>query len=130
MRDRLVSTPRSQYTASVRKSLVVGAIATVVIGIAAYLFWQPREGSIDWHKREFVNGTKTTLLDRLVHRNGVPAMFQRWCDTRKMSALVFHERALIQAGYWKQSPFVLSNGWPPILRLDFHINGCVFNDQQ
>ena len=48
--------------------LPVGAIAAVVIGVAAYVLSQPKEGTVDWHKMRFehknrqsMGGTRGTL---------------------------------------------------------------------
>jgi hypothetical protein len=53
-----------------RKRLVIAAIAAVVIGVAAYLVSQPKEGTVEWHKRRFERGWKKmageTRWDRIL----------------------------------------------------------------
>src|SRR5688572_12528176 len=37
-----------------RKRLIIGAIAVVVIGVATYVLSRPKEGTVEWYKREYV----------------------------------------------------------------------------
>jgi hypothetical protein len=55
----------------VRKRLVIGAIAAVLIGVAAYILSQPKKGTVEWHKSAYLKelegfGQPTSLLDRVV----------------------------------------------------------------
>lgn len=59
------------YTAPVRKRLVIGAIAAVVIGVAAYVLSQPRKGTVEWHRRGYLRAVEQvfeeSLLERVTH---------------------------------------------------------------
>jgi len=101
----------------VRKWVSIGAIAVVVVGLAAWVFWEPEKGTLEWHKRKYRNPTETTIWDRLARLPVVPAVFQRQYEQRKLKILEFHERELIKAGALKESQWALTNGWPPVLRL-------------
>ena len=90
----------------------------VVVGVAScLLFSPPRKGSVEWHKAQYLNPTEKTIWDRLALAPVVPAVFQRQYEKRKLRTLEFHERELIKAGELKESLWVLTNGWPPALRL-------------
>ena len=52
----------------VRKRLVIGAMAVVVIGVIAFVLSQPKDGTVEWHKREYASVVRKlerkTLADR------------------------------------------------------------------
>jgi hypothetical protein len=96
----------------VRKRLVIGAIATVVICVAVYLgaqlFTQPRKGTVDYHKRKYLQAgvPQWALVD------GVPAFVRDFFERRFTHEFEFHTRALIDGGYLRESVFVVSNASP------------------
>ena len=64
-----------------KKRLVIGAIAVVVIGVATYVLSRPKQGTVDWHKgrfdhrmRQSAGGTFRFLALRLFNRRGLAAL--------------------------------------------------------
>jgi hypothetical protein len=93
------------YAARVRKRLVIGAIAVAVIGVTAYILSQPKEGTLEWHKREYENHMqritgKRTLFDRIRSEFGLPPRPDRHKE---------HRRALIDLGYLEERNIILTN---------------------
>jgi hypothetical protein len=89
----------------VRKRLVIGAIAVLVISIAAYVLSQPRKGTVEYHKRKYLEaGVPQWALVK-----GVPGFVRHFYERRFSHAFEFHRRALIDGGYLRESVFVVSN---------------------
>jgi hypothetical protein len=89
----------------VRKRVVIGAMAAVVIGVAAHVFSQPKEGMFEYHKKEYLNaGVPEWALVR-----GVPGFVRHFYERHFTHELEFHRRALIDGGYLRESVFVVSN---------------------
>jgi hypothetical protein len=88
-----------------RKRLIIGVIAVSVIGVAAYILSQPKEGTLEWHKREYENHMrrldgKRTLLDRIRSAFGL---------SRRPDRHLEHRRALIDLGYLEEREIILTN---------------------
>jgi hypothetical protein len=102
---RLVFAGLFGYTAHVRKRLVIGALAAIVIGFAAYVLSQPKEGTVEWHKRRYekemhrIDG-KGTLFDRIRSEFGLPSRPSRHME---------HRQALIDLGYLEERQIILTN---------------------
>jgi hypothetical protein len=98
----------------VRKGIVMGAIGVMVIGFAAYLAWQPKNGTVEWHCARYVALLMKDTLAQRLHR--------MWGDIRGRRAVVrkpservareleLHERALIRLGYFEERRFLVFNG--------------------
>ena len=61
-----------------RKRLVIAAIAVAALtGIAAYVLSQPRQGTVEWHKKEYFSSLEQMHWQRLAkiegHREALPA---------------------------------------------------------
>jgi len=56
--------------AAVRKRIVIGLLSLSVIGAAVFFFSQPRKGTVEWHKKQYVDARMRlwdkTLRDRMV----------------------------------------------------------------
>jgi hypothetical protein len=84
-----------------RKRIVIGAIAAVVIGTGFYVFLVPREGSVEYHREEYAaweRGKMNWLIDR------VPWFAQRVYLEQREKHLRFHGEALRRAGYGNEVP--------------------------
>lgn len=44
-----------------RKWVVAGLVAPMAVGVGTYLFSQPREGTVEWHKREYLRAHRELL---------------------------------------------------------------------
>ena len=91
-----------------RKRLLIGAIAAVVIGVAAYFLSQPRKGTVEYHKRKYAEAWEAEV-PAWVLKKGVPGVVKEFYQRRRTHQLDFHRNALIDSGYLKQSVFVISN---------------------
>jgi hypothetical protein len=87
-----------------RKRIVIGAIAVVVIGAGAYVFSQPKEGTVEWHKQACESEArrifKPTLFDRARRALDLPPRPNRYRE---------HRRALVNLGYLEERQFILTN---------------------
>ena len=111
MRDRLVFACRSFTLPPMRKRLVIGAIAAVVIGVAACMLSQPRAGSNDWHEREYWSLRKggSELVSALRWAVGMGAASL----TQEESARLYnHESVLIKNGRLVERIVLVSNQPP------------------
>jgi hypothetical protein len=97
-----------------RKRLVIGAIAVVVIGVAAYTLSQPKEGTVEWHKDRYLKARqdleRRTIRDcweRFYVRIRKPHTYQ-W---RVISGdeLRRHQMALIKLGYLERKRVDVTN---------------------
>jgi hypothetical protein len=78
--------------------LVIGAIAAVVIGVAAYVLPQPRAGSVEYHKKKYLEEQKR-VAHPWVEQFAVPAFAREFYYERHDKRRKFHQRALINDGY-------------------------------
>jgi len=90
----------------VRKRIALAIVAVVVIGVGAYLvsvFSGPKRGSVEWHKREYLEARKSSGLDYWLPR--------RWREAywdRKQEARSVHLAALIELGYVERRSVTVS----------------------
>src|SRR5688572_21947965 len=96
-----------------RKRIVIAAIAVVVIGIGAgYFAGQPRKGSLEYHKKKYLEEQKR-LSHPWVERFAVPSIVRKFyferCDKRRK----FHQRALINEGYLAERTVRNGGLFPP-----------------
>jgi len=90
------------------KRLIIGAIVLMVIGVAAYFLSEPKQGSVEWHKREFLRAQHWGIAEEGIYRFGS----RRWMSARideKTSRMTYHQNALIKFGYLEERPVVLYN---------------------
>jgi type II secretory pathway component GspD/PulD (secretin) len=94
----------------VRKRIVIGAIAVVVIEVAAYLLWEPGRGTVEWHKGKYLAAVDVRwkhqwelLRSRLMREDGQRGI--RF-DVEGMKR---HESALLRLGFLERREFVASN---------------------
>ena len=101
-----------------RKRLVIGAIAAVVIGVAAYILSMPMEGTVEWHKQEYVRIVKqlqrktvrdwpSILWARATGRRLAPLTLKEELELRKQ--LENHRPQLLKAGYFIERRFQTTN---------------------
>jgi hypothetical protein len=80
----------------------------MMIGVTAYLLSEPKQGSVEWHKREFLRAQDWGIVDEGIHRFGS----QRWMSARrdwKINRMAHHQNALIKFGYLAERSVVLHN---------------------
>jgi len=95
----------------VRKRIVIGLLILSAIGTAVFFVLQPKKGSVEWHKRKYLEAYDTGVLAALVVDRGMNAVDRmHWKFKRKR--IEFHRQALIDAGFFEQKQFVFSNRPP------------------
>ena len=110
------------------RNSVVAGVMLVAVGVSAYLFSQPRKGTVDYHKLQYLRATSRepfrihakNLWERLRGSSAGHISFElvSYEDQEK------HQRKLIKLGYLIEREFVVSNrpaewvaddvmkGWP------------------
>jgi hypothetical protein len=97
---------------------VIGAIAVVVIGVVVYFLSQPREGTVEWHKREYLKAlerlSQNTWKDKLqrVYRRVVRRPQPLGESGRFLSDFIAVERhldSLVRLGYLQRERVSLTN---------------------
>src|SRR5688572_20585371 len=90
-----------------RKWVVVG-VALVAVAVGAYLLSQPRNGSLEYHKRKYLAASRAGKWQGWIKKNG-PISLGAALDRRAMKVLAHHRRALIGLGYLEHRTVVVSN---------------------
>jgi len=101
----------------VRKRIIIGLVAVLVIGVAAFFVSQPERGTVEWHKREYL-----ATLNKLFGRRWVDGV---WSHLDKAGVrretlssedkdelelrLARHQRALIDLGFLVERQFPVNN---------------------
>jgi hypothetical protein len=96
------------YTPPVRKRLVIGAIAAVVIGVAAYVLsaWHP--DTIEYHAKSYLKVRELSDRERWVVEKA-PAWAGRLMIKRKAARLERHRNALIRQHFLQEINVAVSN---------------------
>ena len=99
-----------------RKRIVIGLLILSVIGTAVFFFSQPKEGSVEWHKKEFTEAASRMKPGAWAQRLG--RTYQN--VTRRQAPWIhdWHEEkekylssyaALVNMGYLERRRFALTN---------------------
>jgi hypothetical protein len=96
-----------------RKRLVIGATAVVVIGVGAYVLTQPKKGTVEWHSTRYValltEDSWTERLSEMWARLRGRRVALRRPPERVFKELQLHEKALIKLGYFEERRFLVFN---------------------
>jgi len=97
-----------------RWRITIAVMAVLTIAGALYFGTQPKKGTVEWHKKEYLRARKEleTGVPAWVLKKGVPGIMRKFYERRFTRQLDFHRTALIDSGYLKQSVFVVSNSSP------------------
>ena len=106
-----------------RKRIVIALLVVVVVGVVALVLLQPKKGSVEWHKREYLSVRERIvakdvggrLTGFFASRSGMPLLLEPTNDPEReadIAQLEMHEKALIAAGFMERQIFVLTNGMP------------------
>jgi hypothetical protein len=99
---------------------VIAAVAGVVLGVAAYILSQPREGTVAWHKKEYLRAqeelagrTLSKKTKRLIQSVRIKIGFKPKPTMAvparpKDGELRKHQRALIELGFLEEKTIRLS----------------------
>jgi hypothetical protein len=98
----------------VRKRIVIGVIAAVVIGVGVYVLTLPKKGTVEWHSARYIALlTEDSWAERLSQtwgrlrgRRAVP----RTPPERVFKELQLHEKALVKLGYFEERRFLVFDG--------------------
>ena len=104
----------------VRKRIIIGLLAAVVIGVLAFFLSQPKKGSVEWHKREYLAARKRLFNDTWPDR--MRGFYHKITKTpssrRQISAAESNEltrrmqeswESLVTLGYMKRHEFYLAH---------------------
>ena len=103
-----------------RRRLIIGAIVAVVIGVAVYFLSQPKQGTVEWHKREYFSTLERVYGQRLIDRVR-QATYRKtgwaWVRPTQMldhreqlrAKIESHRAALVASGYIVEHKFPLTN---------------------
>ena len=102
-----------------RKRIIIGLLAVVVIGVVVFFLSQPKKGTVEWHKREYLGAWKILREETWAAR--IKAIYYRvtkavrptpiWGDQEEQAEgkLRSNQTALIRLGYFAQHRVALSN---------------------
>ena len=94
-----------------RKRIALALLIVSVIGVALFFLSQPKKGSAEWHKREYLRATKGDLRTRAqsmwlrIRGKADPFVLL----SSEMPRLAEHQRALIELGFLEKQELVFSN---------------------
>lgn len=92
-----------------RKRIIIGLLAVVVIGVVAFYISQPKKGSVEWHAREYEG-----LLRRIEGKTLKHRCARVWAAIRRASVpppLTFKERQALLKELSKQQRIVIRCGY-------------------
>jgi len=88
---------------------VAGGVALVVVGVSTYLLLQPRKGSVEYHKSEYLRlWNSRSGLDRWIMQKSTRQIVG-WRLRQNSKYREFHVEALKELGYLETGVFVVSN---------------------
>lgn len=101
-----------------RKRIVIGLLAIVVIGVSAFFALQPRRGSVEWHKREY-RAARNEMFEVCWYKPvrdwyyGITKKRQRGLSSSEIRALTARQMAsrkgLTDLGFLVERSFTVSN---------------------
>jgi hypothetical protein len=104
----------------VRKRIIIGLLAVVVSGAVAFFVSQPKKGTVEWHKREYLE-VRDQLLGRtwkdaarrFCARVTNASIFQQKRESRTALWAIFHrhEKALIDLGFLEKRTLFFQSYW-------------------
>jgi hypothetical protein len=95
-----------------RKRIAIAVLAIVGVGILAHALTEPKEGSIEWHKREYFkargqNGSMIRNFLRVVWSKINPRAAEP--PQENIDRMDSHYEALMKLGYLEEKAFLVSN---------------------
>jgi hypothetical protein len=93
---------------AMRKRIVIGAIAVIALGVLALVLSQPKKGSVEYHKKQFLRAHYSgSVAQRLLPRG--PTSLRVAYFRRKEGQINYHRQRLVELGYLREKVFVISN---------------------
>jgi hypothetical protein len=104
-----------------RKRIIIGLLAVVVIGAVVFYLSQPKRGSVEWHKERYLAAIDTRWKYRFERlRSKILGDDQRGVQI-DAEGLASNEAALIELGFLERRELTVSNREP--LRIMHEISG-------
>ena len=97
---------------------MAGLAAFALVGIVACVLSQPKDGSVEYHKKQYLKENRVQLLDK-VFGCGPHSLQNRWREYR-MERVFHHRERLKKLGYFEERVFVFSNRSPYAVRAPFY----------
>jgi len=89
-----------------RKRIITGLVVMMVVGATVVFMSQPKKGSLEWHKREYLRARDgSRLVNNLKadwYRMGGPRPKPRVETSGVVAEMEIHERALMALGYMEE----------------------------
>jgi hypothetical protein len=85
------------------------------VGVVGYVLSQPRKGSLEWHKREYLRAWKrvtgSTLRDRIqyVYFSSTKKPEKVWGQPKDLEKFFTNQAVLVQLGYLEARQFTVTN---------------------
>ena len=93
-----------------RKRIIIGLLAVVVIGVVAFYLSQPKKGSVEWHKREYLGARKRLFNDTWADR--MRSFYYRIAKTP-------HSRRQLSAAEWDELTRRMQESWEALVALGY-----------
>jgi hypothetical protein len=109
-----------------RKGIVIGAVAAVVIGAAGYGLWEPGHGGVEYHKAEYLKvRSGPGRVGQWISEYGPEALVER-LDRVAARRRAEHRDALVKLGYLARTMIVVSNAPVDVVSRVLH-RRCMFD---
>jgi len=93
-----------------RMRIIIGLVAVVAIGVGVFVVLQPRKGTVEWHKREYVAARDGQPVLRWIRRIWVGIMGTGGgYEPGGWNEMLVHEDALRRLGYLEERMITVSN---------------------
>ena len=92
-----------------RWRIAIAVLAVVGIAGAVYVGTQPRKGSVEWHKEQWIKANERTPVTQLMKLKVVPRTIRNNYFREADEKAAFHWKWLIDAGYLTQRVVAVSN---------------------
>jgi hypothetical protein len=91
-----------------RKRLIIGAIAVVVVGVPAYFLWEPGKGTVEYHV-ETLRKDHQSMEERDWLMEHTPRFVGNLIFKRKAVRMKRHRDALVGLGFLHRMDLVVTN---------------------
>jgi len=113
----------SFYSGPVRKRIVIGVVALVVITLAACVLSGPKRGSVAYHQKAYFEGHGPIRQFLVSHG---PERISEGIVKRGARHLEYHRQALVRLGYLTELTFTVSNAPPETVLNRIRPSWCSF----
>src|SRR4051812_39863184 len=103
--------PKHDRVHPTKRWIVIGLVAAVVIAVGVIILWQPKRGSLEWNKREYLSAAKclaeNRFMDRLCRFFGPARKLPAHKERENAARIEAHRKALAEGGGVIERQFAL-----------------------